>query len=456
MNMSDPKRTVLFVVAIGSFLTPFTLASVTIALPSIGKEFALDAVVLSWIPTSYRLAAAMVLLPFGRLADIYGRKRIFTYGILTFTGSALLAASSTSTLMLIISLILQGIGASMIFGTNVAILTSAFPAGARGKVLGINVASVYSALSLGPFLGGFLTQQFGWRSIFLVTVPLGGIIIALIFWNVKDEWAEAEGEKFDSVGSVIYGLTLVTIMYGVSRLPALWGAWIILGGVVGLMAFVMWEIMVQSPVLDITLFRTSKMFSFSSLTALITYSATAAVSFLLSLYLQFVHGLSPQIAGLILIAQPMVQASFSPVAGRLSDRIEPQRVVSLGMALLVVGLSLLTRLNDETSWKFIIVCLIFLGLGFALFTSPNTSAIMSSVEKKVYGMASGTVGTMRLLGQMLSMGIATLLIALYMGRVQITLEYHSLFLKSMHAAFVIFAILCFGGIFVSLARGKVR
>ena len=450
------KKVVLLVATMASFLTPFMGSSVNIALPSIGKEFALNAIVLSWVATSYLLAAAAFLVPFGRMADIYGRKRIFAYGILVYTVSSLLSAISTSAIMLISFRVLQGIGGAMIFGTGVAILISAFPVGERGRALGINVAAVYLGLSLGPFLGGFLTQHFGWRSIFFANVPLGAMIIAFTFWKLKGEWAEGKGERFDLVGSVVYGLALMAIMYGFSVLPALWGAWVILAGILGILAFIRWEMKAKSPVLNINLFKNNAIFAFSSLAALINYSATFAVGFLLSLYLQNTKGFSPQNAGLILVSQPAVMAIVSPFAGRLSDRLEPRMVASMGMALTTIALVLFTFLSQNTQIGFIIVSLIVLGLGLALFSSPNTNAVMSSVEKRFYGVGSGTLATMRLVGQMLSMGIAMLLLAIYVGRVQITPEYSSEFVSSLKIAFVIFAALCFGGIFASFARGKMR
>jgi len=456
LDSAVSKRATLLVVAMSSFLTPFAGSSVNIALPSIGEKFEMDAISLSWVATAYLLASAMFLVPFGRLADIHGRKKIFTYGTLIFTISSFLLAISTSAIMLICFRVLQGIGSAMIFGTGVAILTSVFSIEERGKALGINVATVYLGLSLGPFLGGFLTQHFGWRSVFLANVPLGLIIIVFILWKLKGEWAEARGEKFDFSGSLIYSLTLIAIIYGFSLLPAMSGAWLILVGALGILAFVKWEIKVKNPVLDINLFRNNSVFAFSNLAALINYSATFAVTFLLSLYLQYVKGLSPQNAGLILVSQPIVMAIFSPFAGRLSDRIEPRIVASMGMALTAVGLSLFTILSEKTALEFIVASLILLGFGFALFSSPNANAVMSSVEKRFYGVASGTLGTMRLIGQMLSMGIAMLIFAIYIGKVQITPEYYPLFLRSAKVAFTIFAALCFGGIFASLVRGKMR
>ncbi|MCU0646074.1 MAG: MFS transporter, partial [bacterium] len=410
----------------------------------------------SWIATSYLLAAAMFLVPFGKIADIYGRKKIFTWGIVIYTIASFLTAISASAFQLIGSRIIQGIGGAMIFGTGVAILTSVFPANQRGKVLGINVAAVYSGLSLGPFIGGILTQHWGWRSIFWINTLLGIITIAIILWKLTGEWAEAKGEKFDLVGSIIYGLTLVAIMYGFSLLPKISAAWLILFAILGTLAFIRWEMKIKHPVLNLRLFRNNKVLTFSNLAALINYSATSAVAFLLSLYLQYIKALSPQQAGLVLVSQPIVMALLSPLAGRLSDKIEPRVVASLGMMLTVIGLGLMIFLNQTTPIPFIVMNLILLGVGFALFSSPNTNAVMSSVEKKYYGVVSATLGTMRLVGQMFSMGIAMLIFAVMIGKVKITPEYYPSFLTSMKVAFSIFAIFCFGGIFASLARGKVR
>ena len=450
------KRVALLVATLSSFLTPFMSSSVNIALPSIGNEFSMDAVLLNWVATSYLLAAAMFLVPFGKIADIKGRKKIFSYGILIYTLSSFLSAISTSAVTLISFRILQGIGSAMIFGTGVAILTSVFPSGERGRVLGINAAAVYLGLSLGPFLGGFLTQYFGWKSIFLANVPLGLIILIFVLWKLKGEWAEAKGDKFDFVGSIIYSLSLAAIMYGFSLIPAISGLWLVIVGTFVLLLFVRWEIKVENPVLDISLFRNNTTFALSNLAALINYSATFAVGFLLSLYLQYIKALSPQNAGLILTSQPLAMAIFSPFAGRLSDRVEPRIIASAGMTLTAVSLSLFTFLNEKTTLEFVVASLILLGFGLALFSSPNTNAVMSSVERRFYGVSSATLGTMRLTGQMLSMGIAMLIFAIYIGKVQITPEHYSLFLTSMKTSFVIFAVLCFGGILASLARGKVR
>jgi len=450
------KGVVLLVATMAAFLFPFMGSSVNIALPSIGRELSLYAVTLGWVSTAYLLSSATLLVPFGRIADLHGRKRIFTYGIIIYTASSFLSGTASSAAMLISFRVLQGIGGAMIAGTGVALLTSVYPADETGKALGINVAATYAGLSLGPVLGGVLTQHFGWRSIFLINVPLGLVVIGVILWKLKGDWAEARGEKFDLAGSIIYSLALVALVYGFTILPEMLGIWLIVAGVIGFSAFVRWEMKTRSPVLDIDLFTNNRVFAFSNLAALINYSATYAVAFFMSLYLQYIRGFSPQGAGLILVAMPAVQAIFSPLAGRLSDRIEPRVIASTGMALTTAGLVLFIFLNEETSLEFIMGALILIGFGFALFSSPNTNAVMSAAPKTAYGVASATVATMRQVGMVLSMGVAMLMFALYMGRVEITPEYYPVFLESMKTSFIIFAVLCFGGIFASLARGKVR
>jgi len=458
MNDAKTKKYALIIATMTGFLTPFMASAVNIALPTIAQEFSMDAVLLSWVATAYLLAAAIFLVSIGRIADIYGRKKIFSIGVFIYTLSAILSALSPSGEWLVVWRFVEGFGAAMIFGTGVAILSSVFPPGERGKVFGINVAAVYFGLSVGPFLGGLITQTFGWRFVFLSNVPVGIAILVVVFFGFKGkEWKEAEGEKFDYTGSLIYTLMLIALMYGLSLLPETTGIWLLIAGFIGLIVFVRWELRVEHPVLDVTLFKTNRVFTFSNMAALINYSATFAVGFLLSLYLQFIKGFSPLNAGIILLAQPIMQAVFSPLAGRLSDRIEPRIVASSGMSLIVVGLTIFAIIIGETTaLMYIVISLCILGLGFALFSSPNTNAIMSSVEKKCYGVASGMVGTMRLIGQVTSMSIVMLLFSLYIGRIQIVPETYPLFLISVRVAFIIFVILCIIGVFASLVRGKLR
>jgi EmrB/QacA subfamily drug resistance transporter len=452
MPPANARNTALFIAILAGFLTPFDLSGVTIALPTLAQEFSMDAIQMGWVSTAYLLASAVFLVPFGRIADIYGRKRVFTTGLSIFTLASFLMILAPSALAVILLRVLQGFGSAMIFGTAVAILTSTTPPEHRGRALGIYTTAVYLGLSMGPFLGGILTDRFGWRTIFAVNVPIGLFAVLLIFLYLKGEWADCRGERFDTGGSIQYGLTLICVMYGFSLLPEREGFILVIAGIVMLAVFIARELRISYPLWNIRLFAKNRVFLFSNLAALINYGATFAVTFFLSLYLQYVKGFSPEYAGMILVVQPVVMALVSPAAGRLSDRIEPGKIASAGMALSALSLVLLTFTGSDTPLVTFIAILVILGIGLGLFSSPNTNAVMGSVERCYYGVASGTLGTMRLAGQMLSMGIAMMVLAIFVGNVQITPPLYPAFLEGMKISILVFAGMCTAGIFFSLVR----
>jgi len=448
------KRSVLLVATFAAFLTPFLSSAVNLALPSIGKDLNANAISLGWVISSFILSSAIFLLPFGRIADIIGRKKIFSVGILLFTISTFLIIFSGSITSLIVLRIFQGLSSAMIFGTSLAIITSVFQPGERGRAMGINITAVYLGLSCGPVIGGLLTQYLGWRSIFAFLVPFGIISLILINRKIKTEWADAAGEKFDWRGSVIYGIALSSFMYGFSRLPTYLG-WICIAiGVLMAVVFLIVEKKISNPVFDVRLILRNRVFAFSGIAALINYSATSATGFFISLYLQYLKGLDARTAGLIMISQPIAMTLLSPVAGRLSDKKNPGVIASIGMGLTAAGLVLLCFIKVTTPNYLIVLLLIMMGIGFGLFSSPNSNAIMSSVEKRHLGVASGVVGTMRMVGQMMSMGIAMMLISLYIGKQTINPSTYPGLISGMRTGFLIFSILSVFGIFASLARNS--
>ena len=452
----NEKNPVLAATAIAAFITPFMSSSVNIALPSIGLELGADTGLLNWVATSFILAAAMFLVPLGKLADIHGRRAAFAAGMALYTLSSFACALAPTVALLIALRVAQGIGGAMVFGTSTAILTSVFPPGERGRALGINIGVTYIGLSVGPFLGGILTQHLGWRSLFVLGGALGLAGLLIVLARVHGEWAEAKGERFDLGGSAVYAAGLALVMYGLSLLPALSGGALVLGGFACLALFVLRELRVAHPVLSISLFRGNRAFAFSNLAALISYSATFSVGYLLSLYLQSVRGFSPQAAGLVLVSQPALQALLSPLAGRLSDRIEPRLLASAGMLLTAAGMAPLALLGPASGLPAVVASLGVMGVGFALFSSPNTNAVMGAVDRRVYGVASATLGTMRLVGQMLSMGMVMVSFALSMGRARLEPPLFPQFLASMRGVLLTGVGLCLLGVFASLARGKVR
>lgn len=448
------KKTILFVTTMSSFLTPFMGSAINIALPDIGKELNMNAIMLGWVATSYLLAAAVFLLPLGRLADRNGRKRLFLAGIILFGIASALSAFAFNPWILIVARGLNGIGGAMIYATALAILTSAFPKNERGKVLGINVASVYLGLSLGPTLGGLLTMYFGWRSIFVFTVLLSIVILVLAGQKLENDKKSTVGQPFDTIGSIIYGLSLALFIYGFPSLPSLSGVILVITGISGLVFFILHENKAADPLLNLGIFKNNQVFIFSNLAAFINYSATYALVFLLSFFLQQVKKMNPAEAGLILMAQPVMMTLLSPVAGKLSDRIEPAIVASAGMAVTVAGLGAFAFISAETSILYILVLLMLLGLGFALFSSPNTNAVMSSVSPPQYGIASATLGTMRLTGQTMSMGISMLIMAVVLGKTDPGIQNSEGLLRSIHIAFIVFSLLCLAGTFFSMKRGS--
>ncbi len=444
---------VLFVTTASSFLNPFMSSSINVALPVIGKAFSMNAILLSWVSTSFLLASAMFLVPFGRIGDIYGRKKIFLAGMAVYTISSFICGISVSSYMLIAFRVLQGVGSTMVFATSVAILLSVFPPELRGKALGINVTGVYSGIMMGPFAGGILTQHFGWSSIFYINILFGVVIIALALYVFRGEWAEAQGEKVDYAGFLVYCIAIPAVMYGISIIPDTSGFWLTGGGLAVFGVFLWIESRVGQPLVNLALFK-NRVFTLSNVAALINYSATFAIGFLISLYLQYIKGMSPQAAGIVLVSQPVIMTIFSPLAGSLSDRVSPGILASAGMALTTIGLFLFVFLGTGTPVWYIVAVLMMIGMGFALFSSPNTNAVMGSVEKRYFGLASAIIGTMRLLGMMLSMGIIMIVFTMVIGRVEISPHNYGDFLVSLKTAFLISAIICFAGIFPSMVRGR--
>ncbi len=449
------ERSALIVATLTSFMGPFMISSVNVALPAIQADFQMDAVQLSWIATAYLLAMAVALVPAGKIADIHGRKKVFATGLGIYTIGSGLAAFATSATMLIGLRVVQGLGAAMFVTTGMAIITSIFPPNKRGRVIGIYVAAVYIGLSVGPFAGGLLTHYLGWRSIFIIMLPIGLLSLLLTVHYLKGEWLGEPGQRLDISGCLLYAFAILAMVYGATRLPSTFGLILLSSGCLLLFIFIRHQLSARFPVFDMHLFAGNKTFAYSSLAALLNYSATFAVTFLLSLYLQYLKGMSPQTAGSVLMAQPIMMALLSPLAGRLSDRIEPRLLATAGMIITVIGISFFSMLQSDTQTYLIVANLIILGIGFALFSSPNMNAIMGAVEKRYYGLASGTVATMRLLGQMLSMATATVVLSIIIGRHTITPEYYDLFLHSIHMVFLISAVLCLLGVYFSWSRGAI-
>jgi EmrB/QacA subfamily drug resistance transporter len=440
------RRSAILVTSLASFLLPFMGGAANVAVPALGEEFHADAAMLNWFVTGYIVVSAMFLLPFGRLADLLGRKRLFLAGLGLFGFASLACVAAPSFALLIAARAAQGIGGSMMGGTAPAILVSIFPPQERGRVLGINTAAVYVGLAAGPVPG--------WRAIFLLALLVAETAFFVARFRLEGEWSEARGERFDGAGTLLCAAAVGALTVGLS-LWQTWsyGPWLAAAGVAALGGFIVRESRAAHPLLDVGLFRRNRLFAFSNVAALISYAATFASSYLLSLYLQLVRGLDAEQTGAVLLTAPIVQAALSPWAGKLSDRVAPRLVASVGMALCAAALAAFAFVDAATPFLLLVPEIALLGFGFALFSSPNTNAVMSSVERRLFGVAAATLATMRQVGMTLSMAAVTLLLTLHVGDRPLTPAVAQPFVDAMRVSFACFAVLCLLGVPASLARG---
>ncbi|HOI43111.1 MAG TPA: MFS transporter, partial [Elusimicrobiales bacterium] len=349
--------------------------------------------------------------------------------------------------------VLQGLGSALFFGTSVAILTAVTPRESRGRALGWVAASVYTGLTAGPFLGGLLSAALGWRAVFWANVPLG-LVVLFLAARLSAEWKGPEGEKLDLPSSALYAVSIVLLMLGFSGGLKVWSAPLAAAGSAGLWYFMKREARAAHPVFHSELLFDNPVYAWSSFTALLNYSASFAVGFILSLYLQYVRGLSPVQAGLLLAVQPVFMAAFSPLAGRLSDRRDPGELASAGMGVTAAGILMFVIAGQSTPVPYLALALAVLGFGLALFSSPNTNAAMSAVEPRRYSVAYAALSTMRLTGQMFSMALVLLIFSMVLGKTRLGPGDAVGLLTSMRLAVVLFSVMAAAGIFTSLRRRR--
>lgn len=459
-NATDSNTTlqnaVLLMVLLNAFTTPLMLSATNVALPGISADLGMSAVALSWVPLAFLMASAMFVLLFGSLADRIGRKRIFLLGTAAVIVTSAIAALSLNGPMLIAARFLQGISAAMLYATQMAMVASVFPAQRRGRVVGLVVSVIYVGLAAGPLLGGLVIDTLGWRWSFLLQLPLALAVLLIGMLRVPGEWRADGQTPFDLRGALLYSTAIMLLCLAVSRLPGSAGVALLAAGSLCLVGFVRHALQCPAPLWDVRLFFSNRVFTLSSAASLIMYTATYANVVMLSLYLQYLKALTATEAGLLLMLQPLSMAVLSPLAGRLSERVEPRILATAGMSLTAVGLVVLATLNTDSSLTSLAVALLITGTGFALFSSPNVNAIMGSVAPRHLGSASGAVATTRLLGQLASMMLVSLMLALLMGNAPLTVENYPQLEHTIRLSFALAAALCVPGILLSMARGQLH
>ncbi|NHJ20377.1 MAG: DHA2 family efflux MFS transporter permease subunit [Candidatus Lokiarchaeota archaeon] len=465
------KWTVLGVTTVGSFMTSLDGSILNIAIPALSKDLKTSFEIVQWIPIVYLLVMAVTLIAFGRLSDIRGRKNFFLLGIILFTFSSFLCMLSTSGEMVIIFRAIQGTGSAFIAAISASMITEVFPHQETGKALGIYVASIYLGLVLGPVLGGLLIQVTGtWRTIFTINLPIGVILIIIGFLKLKQSELKLKDESFDILGTIAFGIALALFLLSLSLANTFgWMSPIILSfiiiSIISFISYIIIETKVKYPMLNLNLFKKNRIFAAANVAALINYIATMGVSFLLSIYLQSILGIFPAITAFFLVPTTLTMAVSTLFSGRLSDKIGTRIPCTVGLSIMAVGLFSLVFIITYLNIIYIIISQSVIGFGIGLFSSPNQSAIMKSVEKRDLGIASGTLSTMRVIGQSISIALLSAILAIFIPpyvlnpvlshqTIVITSSIKASFEMGMHTAFIVSAIICIFGALISMVRGK--
>ena len=443
-------------ISIANFIVSLTMSAANIAVPVIARDLNANAVLVSWVPTAFLLANAVLLLPAGRMADIHGRKKVFLTGMSVFCVACLMASLAPNIELLLATRLLQGFGGALAFATGLAIVMTIFTSENRGTALGVASATLYFGLSCGPILGGWFTEHYGWRSVFLFPVVLGGVSIALIVLRLRGEWISEELVKVDWFGAALFAAWTSCLFIGISYIPETWSFGLIGAGVAILVVFVKQQLRSRHPLIRFRAIRENRIFSRSLLCNLCIYASNYPFVFLFSLYLQFIAGMSPGKAGQLMVLQPIMMAVVAPVAGRLSDQFEPRLLATTGCLIMAAAFALLQGIGTQPSILYIGLSLVTLGLGFGLFTTPNNNAALSAMRKDRLGIGSALLNLARVMGNMIGTALVLSLVSLFIGHAQIRPEQYPALLSVIRLALTSSCILSLVAAWLSYARGNIR
>jgi len=471
------KWLVFALAASSTFITTLDGSIVNIGLPAISRTFGVGiSGPIEWVIIGYLVIIAAVLLTFGRLADMIGRRPIFLTGLVVFLVGSALCGMAPSLTLLIIARLFQGLGGALIFCVNIAMITSAFPKRERGLALGLNTVVVSLGVAAGPTIGGIITQYLNWRWIFYVNVPICLVVLCIGFYAYR-ELRPVAGQhgRFDPLGASLLAIGLAALTLGLS-FGEEWG-WLSAGtlgsltlGVVLLVVAVFVERLIQYPILDLRLL-TNRVFVLANISFILCMMALFAPGFLLPFYLEELRGFSTIQTGLMLTPLPFMLAVTAPISGALADRFGSRWLSPVGLTLACLGLVLLSQLNAQSSIWDIIWRLGVVGLGQGMFQSPNTRTLMGAASQEEQGEASGLLSTGRVVGQSMSVALTGTVFAALGGAAAgsllsapqahtfsfanvLTLQ--STFVSGFHAALLVCASCAALGIFTALARGEAK
>lgn len=413
------KWLVLTAVACGTFMATLDSSIVNIALPTITNYWNTDISRVKWVMIIYLLVITAFLLPFGKIADLFGRKRIFGFGFLIFTLASLFCGVAPNLLFLVFARAIQGLGAAMLMANGPAIITAAFPASERGRALGILAMIVSAGLISGPGLGGFLISEWGWRGIFIINIPIGLLGALLVYLFIPKDQTRTRPPSFDWMGALLQSIVLLSfiIVFDPPRLSMSGSVpievpriWLTVFAFLMLALFLKVETLVDHPIIDLSVIRI-RSYWMANLAGFLMFVAYSAVSVLMPFFLEEVQALSTTQMGLYLSVIPLTMLVVSPISGRLSDRFGSRELCSFGTFLIALVLlcasgTLPPGLHPNTSPTFIVIGLALVGVGVGLFQSPNNNLLMSEIPEDKLSIGSAFLATVRNLGLTVGAGFA--------------------------------------------------
>ena len=407
------KWFILCTVLLGATMSALDVSIVNVAMPTLKNSFKVSMAVIEWVAIAYTLALTVFLPLFGKLADMYGRSRLYNTGFLVFSAGSLLCGLSTSAGYMIVSRIIQAIGAGLLQANSVALITQAFQPCERGRAIGIQGAVQAVSMSVGPFVGGLLIATVGWRAIFLINIPIGILGTAAALFILPPDQLMKEKQKIDYVGAGLFASGLALLMLAFNEVVRLgWASHIIifysLSGIALLSLFVITELKVENPLINLKLFS-HPTFLLGNLTGMMSYAVLFAVLFLMPFYFEKVLGFSTALTGSLLTPIPLAMTVVAPLSGYISDKRGPRIVTTLGMLMSALACFSLVFVGQSVRIPLLVVELIFLGVGMGLFTPPNNSAVMGSAPKDKLGVAGGILNMMRSLGLIFGVNISGLI-----------------------------------------------
>lgn len=439
-----------YIIATGSLATvivAFLLNAAPVALPSIAKSFAMNNILQNWVDTIYLLSIAVFSIPCGKICQKYGLNKILKVGIIFFLIGTLGTALSLNASMLLLFRVVLGIGSALLNVSSIALIVEAMPNEKKGPALGIAVAAVYIGIALSPILGGSLIFNFGWQSLFIATIPV--ILLNYYLSNkIKKEWIHYDNNKFDINGTILYSVGIVLFIYGFTRILEFTGQILTIIGIILLVIFGIWELKSSNPIFEMKLFKNIR-FAAANLACLFSYFATFMITYVYNYHLQYIMGMNSQTAGLYLIITPAIMVLMSILSGYLIKKIKGEYLTGTGLIILAVAFILLCTLSNTTPLEIILIAMTLHGIGYGLFSSPNTVLITTSVPEEETSKASASLSAMRLIGQTVSLGIFTTVFAIIMSNVVIEPKYYALLIDSCHLISILAVIFVVIGAIIS-------